>query len=151
MSVKSARQQLVVAPRREDIIERRGDLAVGELRPRRHGAGIAAAFGADRSFEPEQNQPHQIIAAAWLRERFGDVAGERGKCSGNSLPVLLVAHAAIGAEDAGTELLPLESGLLLRRLRSGTLARRSREEGDRGESESDRRCEPPGELPWGHR
>ena len=54
-----ARQQLVVAPRRQDIIERRGDLAVGELRPGRHGAGIAAAFGADRSFEPEQNQTHR--------------------------------------------------------------------------------------------
>jgi hypothetical protein len=85
-----------------------------------------------------------------LREQFGDVAGERGKCSGNSLPVLLMAHAAIGAEDARTELLPLESSRR-RRLRSCTLARRSRKEGDRGESESDRRCEPPGELPWGHR
>src|SRR4051794_40442692 len=145
-----ARQQLVVAPRREDIIERGGDLAVGELRPGWHCAGIAAAFGADRSFEPEQNQAHQIVAPALLREQFSDVAGERGKCSGNSLPVLLMAHAAIGAEDAATELLPLESGRR-RSLRSCTLARRSRKEHDRGESESDRRCEPPGELPWGHR
>ena len=145
-----ARQQLVVSPGRKDIIERRGNLAVAELRPRRHGAGIAAAFGVDRPFEPEQNQAHQIAAAALLREQFGDVAGKRGKCSGNSLPVLLMAYAAIGAEDARTELLPLESGRR-RRLRPCTLARRSRKEGDRDESESDRRCEPPGELPWGHR
>ena len=56
------------------------------------------------------DQAHQIVAPALLREQFSDVAGERGKCSGNSLPVLLMAHAAIGAEDARTELLPLESG-----------------------------------------
>ena len=119
------------------MIERRGDLAVAELGPRRHGAGVGIAVDGDRAFEPEQHHAHQIVAAVFLREHFCDVAGERRKCTGNSLPVLLMTQAATGAEGARAELLPFEFGLR-RRLRSRMPRGGGRKERDGGESKNHR-------------
>jgi hypothetical protein len=80
---------------------------------------------------PEQHQGVPGTRAVSLRESLGDMSGQRRKCAGDALPVLLVAYGAAGIEDAGAELLPFELGLRLRLRRLRACRRRSHDRNER--------------------
>ena len=89
-----------IAPFAADVGEDVGDVAVLELRPRRHGIVVALAFDLDRALHAGEEDFHQVVIADPISPDDPFTGDERRELSSHAHAAGLVADDAVLGEEA---------------------------------------------------